>query len=404
MQFAYTAKSNTGATVNGTIDAASVIDAKQQLRAQGMFTLSCEQAVKGARAMLSSKGGGKGKVPKAELMMVTSQLAIMTRSGVDLADALKNVSEQCRHATLKKMLADVYDSVSAGQTISSALGQHADVFGPAYVAAIAAGEASGSLTEVLNRLAQLLRNEIRLKSTVWSIMAYPLVLIMVAGVVVTALLLFVLPQFSKVFRDLGSTPPPMTQFLLETSLWVRGNFIYLAVAVAAVAFTLVRLFKTESARLKRDKILISAPMVKRATQALLTGRVFRLLGTMLETGVPLLDGLRLCRTSVSNSLFQRLFVNLEQDVINGQGIGDGMAASPMIPPSAAQMVQTAEKSGRLGAVMESVGEFYEEDGERLLRQSVKLLEPLIIVMMGVIVAFVVLAVMMPLLDVSTASS
>ncbi len=372
--------------------------------AQGVYPLQCEEAIPGKRAGRSAKLGGSAKVPKAELMMITSQLAIMTQSGVDLADALKNIAEQCRHPAFKAMLEEVWNSVSGGQSVSRALGRHAGVFGPAYVAAIAAGEASGSLTEVLTRLAELLRNEIRLRSALWSILAYPMVLLVVASVVVSALFLFVLPQFSKVFHDLGSAPPPMTQFLLEISLWVRGHVLWLAVAGVLGIVTVVRLIKTEAARVQFSKFLTSAPLVKRATQALFTGRVFRLLGTMLETGVPLLEGIRLCHKSVNNILFQRLFLKLEQDVINGEGIGAGLAMSPIIPPSAAQMVRTAEKTGRLGAVMASVGEFYEEDGERQLRQAVKLLEPLIIVMMGAVVAVVVLSVMLPLLDVSTASS
>ncbi|MCA9069304.1 MAG: type II secretion system F family protein [Planctomycetaceae bacterium] len=403
MQFVYTAKSSSGSTVNGTIDAASVSDARRQLRTQGMFPMACSQATRNATAAIRKKVGGNGKVPKTELMMITSQLAIMTQSGVDFADALKNVKTQCSHPTLRRQLEDIYENVSAGQSVSTALGQHVGTFGPAYVAVVAAGEASGSLMEVLSRLAELLKNEIRLKSSIWSILAYPLVLLIVASLVVSALVLFVLPQFSDVFRDLGTTPPPMTQFLLATSLWVQDHLIWLALFGGLGVVGAWRLCKTEAARLTRDKVMISAPIIKRATKALLTGRVFRLLGTMLETGMPLLEGLQLCRLSVNNTLFQRLFSQLEQDVINGLGIGNGLAASQMVPPSAAQMVQTAEKTGRLGTVMTSVGEFYEEDGERQLRQTIKLLEPLIIVLMGVVVAGVVLSVMLPLLDVSTAT-
>ncbi len=143
-----------------------------------------------------------------------------------------------------------------------------------------------------------------------------------------ALLLFVLPQFSNVFRDLGNTPPPVTQFLLDSSVWVRGKILWLAGGAGILGLGLVRLCKSESARYTRDKLMISAPIINRAVQAILTGRVFRLLGTILETGVPLLEGLRLCRTTVSNSLFQRLFVQLEQNVINGEGIGGAWRTLP----------------------------------------------------------------------------
>jgi type II secretory pathway component PulF len=150
-----------------------------------------------------------------------------------------------------------------------------------------------------------------------------------------------------------------------------------------------------------DRFLMQARGIGPAMQGLTTGRVFTLLGTMLESGIPLLDALKLCRTSVRNQLFQKLFDQLEDDVMNGKGIGLSLGTASFVPGGAAQMIATAERSGELGSVMQTVGEFYEEEGERQIREAVKFLEPAIILVMGVFVSFIVISVMLPMLDVST---
>ncbi len=404
MQFQYLAKQRNGTSLDGVIEAASLHDARQLLRGEGLFPLEVH-ARKGtlSRPAALSLPTWNRKVPRTELMMVTSQLSIMMQSGVDFAEALQNVSEQCRHAQLKQILDEVFDQVSAGVSFSVALSRHADVVGGPYVAGVAAGEASGTLTEVLKRLTESLRNEIRLDGTLKSILAYPLMLGLVATAVVVALVLLVLPQFSEVFRDLGQPAPPLTQILLDSSNWIRSHLLFIGGGLVAVLFMLASAFRTDRFRRWSDRTALTAPLVAKSSQALQVGRAFQLLGAMLQTGVPLLDGLQLCRKSTKNRLYHDLFDRLIDDVTNGRGVGAALAASDFVPTGAAQMVQTAEQSGRLGDVLQTVGQFYEDEGERHVRQLVKLLEPLVIVLMGVVVAGVVLAVMLPLLDVSTMS-
>lgn len=398
----YTARSDDGSSVQGTFEAASLTEARDQLRTRGLFPVTLSEGGSGGQ---DGRGGGRsqrrGRVPRSELMLATSQLAIMTRSGVDLADALLNVAGQCQHPLLKKTLQDVHDEVSGGQTVSGAMRNHMAVFGVTYVSMVASGEASGTLNDVLNRLAEMLRNEIRFRSTVVSILAYPAVLVVVAMFVITALIMFVLPQFGTIFRDMGKPAPPTTQLLLDVSAWFRGHLMIVGVAVVGAVVVLVRLRHSETARLKCDQWMLSAPIIRGASQALLSGRMLRLLGTMLATGVPLLEAIRLCAAAVDNRVFRSLMEELEDEVVNGRGLAQTMIESPYIPPGAAQMAATAERSGRLGEVLQAVGEFYEEEGERKLRQAVKLLEPAIILMMGAVVATVVLSVMLPLLDVSS---
>ncbi len=405
MQYQYVAKQGNGVSLDGVIEAASLADARQLLRGEGLFPIEvhAQKSPTIRRPATFTLPTWNQKIPRTELMMTTSQLAIMMQSGVDLAEALQNVSAQCRHPQLKTILCEVFDQVSAGVSFSVALRRYTDAIGGPFVAGVAAGEASGTLTEVLKRLTESLRNEIRLSGTLKSILAYPMMLGLVAGGVVLALVLLVLPQFSQVFEDLGQPAPPLTQILLDSATWIQGHLLVISIGMLAsigIGFSAIR---TDRFRRWFDRTALTAPIVSKSSQALQIGRAFQLLGAMLQTGVPLLDGLQLCRNSTKNRLYHELFDRLADDVTNGRGVGLALGASEFVPTGAAQMVQTAEHSGRLGDVLQTVGQFYEDEGERHIRQLVKLLEPIVIVLMGVVVAGVVLAVMLPLLDVSTMS-
>jgi type II secretory pathway component PulF len=404
MRFLYSAKAASGQTSAGVLEAATLAEARRQLRAQGLYVMSLTgEAATAARARPQAARGHSRRVRKTDLLMLTSQLAIMCQSGIDLAEALHNASRQVTNPTLRAALESICRDVEDGKSASSAFERHASIFGGAYIAAIAAGEVSGTISQVFERLADLLRNEVRLRNTLASILVYPAILIGVGLTVVAAMIFFVLPQFAKVFRDLGSPAPPLTQLLLDAGQQMRDHALYLLLACGAAAFVLARAWSTETAQTLRHRLVLNTAVVRDATRSLLTGRTFRLMGTVLQTGIPLLDAIRLCRSSVPNQLYRRLFDTLEQDVLNGGSMSRALAQSAFVPAGAAEMVATAERTGRLGPIMLLVGEFYEDDGEQRLRRLVKLLEPAIIVGMGAVVAIVVLAVMLPLLDISTVS-
>lgn len=405
MTFDYTAKSLDGLLQSGSLVAESIADARVRLRDKGLFALTLSTgSAKERRAKAGRKKLSGSRVGKADVLLLTNQLAMMSDAGVDLGEALQITSEQCANEQLQSTLEQIHNDVSAGVSVSEALRRHSDIFGDAYVASIAAGEASGTLTEVLGRLAELLRHEMRLRSAIRSVIAYPLVLVAVAFVVMSVLVFFVLPQFAGVFQDLGRQPPWHTHLLLSGAEFIRTWFPIIGGVVIALVAATIRFGATDRAAGYWDGVVLNARLVKTATRALLTGRTFRLLGTMMQSGIPLLEAIQLCRSSVKNRLYRSIFDKLEENVVNGGGVGEVLAASPILPAGAAQMIQTAERTGRLASVMVTVGTFYEEEGEQKVRELVKLLEPLIIIVMGVVVAGVVMAIMLPLLEVSTSSS
>lgn len=360
-------------------------------------------AVRARRISTTTKTTARrGSISKSDLLVVTTQLSIMCRSGVDLAAAIDSVARECRHAGLKPILLTVSSDVNSGMSASLALRKHAAVFGEAYIASIASAEASGTLTAVLQRLCELLKNEIRMRNAIIGIIMYPIVLAAVAVGIVTALIFFVLPQFSKVFQNLGRPAPAFTQLLLDTATFMRGQAHWIAGIAAVIAFALFQFSRTDTWRRYFDYVVLHAPIVRDASRLLLTGRSFRLLGSLLESGVPLLESIRLCRGAIRNRLFLQLFDGMDREVTNGRGMSAEVARSQFVPAGASQMVQTAERNGQLGSVLQLIGQYYEEEGEQSIKSAMKIVEPAVIVLMGVVVGGVVMSVMLPLLDVTSA--
>jgi type II secretory pathway component PulF len=403
MEYQYTAKSTTGQTVTGLLTAPSSTEAQSHLRQRDLFVLSMRPASGGNRTRRPPRFRLGTKVSKRDLMTLTSQLAIMSRAGVDLATALENVSGQCPNPALKAALEQIHADVLSGKSVSKALASHEHIFGQSYIAGIAAAERAGRLSEVLNRLTDLLSSELRMRSTLRTLLAYPVLLASISALVILALMFFVLPQFAGVFQQLDVPLPAVTRLLIDVAGELRARFWLWGGLLVGTVVGLACFLSSAAGRRSLDHLLLRAMLVRNVTRSLLIGRAFRLLGTMIESGVPLLDGLRLTRSSIRNSVLGDLFETVEHEVLNGRGLSPTFLESPLMPPAAAQMIATAEHTGTLATVAHLVGRFYEEESETRLRDLATVLEPLIIVVMGAVVAFVVMSVMLPVFDIATAA-
>jgi type II secretory pathway component PulF len=400
MQFTYTAKSSSGDIQTGHIDADNVDEAKRALREKTLFPIDVRQ--KGARsrwAFLSGRNN-TSTLKKRDLLAVTTQLAIMTKSGVDLASAFESLANQSSNERVRKVLGRIHEDVTGGKAVSEAMRAQSEVFGDAYVASVAAGEAAGQLPEVLGRLADLQRSELRNRATIRTLLAYPILLATVSSAVVTGLVLFVLPRFQHIFTQFEVPLPAITQVLVAVSDVLRNfTWIWVPLLLVAIAGVITSRYTTGGRRWW-DSALLNTVVIRDITRAFYVGRTFRLLGLMIESGVPLLEGLQLTRNAVKNSLYRELFDDLEEAILNGRGLASSLIRAGFVPPVAAEMVLTAEKTGTLGMVTELMGAHYEEEGETRLRELATMLEPLIIVTMGVIVAAIVIAVMLPMFDIA----
>jgi type II secretory pathway component PulF len=400
MQFTYTAKTSSGDIHTGQMTAPDVTAVKRALREQKLFPIDVH--IKAAdtfwRALLAPRE--RRGISKRDLLSMTTQLAIMTRSGVDLASAFHSLAGQCRNPSLRRVLDQIHRDITGGKSVSDTMQAHADILGDAYVASVAAGEAAGKLPEVLSRLSQFQRSEMRVRATIRTLLAYPVLLAGVSSLVVVGLVTFVLPKFVEIFGQFEVELPVITKAVVGMSDLLRGYIWIWAPLVVAGVVGLYASRRMDWGRRWWDSAMLNVIVIREITRAFYVGRTFRLLGLMIESGVPLLEGLRLTRNSVRNVLYQKLFDDLEEAILNGRGLATSLINAGFVPSVAAEMVLTAERTGTLGMVTELMGEHYEEEGESKLRELATMLEPLIIVVMGVIVATIVMSVMLPMFDIA----
>jgi type IV pilus assembly protein PilC len=419
MKFQYLAKDQSGKSFNGQFEGETALFVRQKLRSQGLFAMSVvpiDAQLSPVQSWLNKKSTSSPLLPQcnslikssrvksSDLIVVLSQLSIMCQSGDDLAEALRTVANQCTVSGLRTVLLAIYQEVAQGSKFSDALAKHPKVFSESMVAALAAGEQAGRVVDVLERLTRMLRKDQNLRSTVASMLMYPAVLCSITLLVISSMLFFVLPQFATIFRDMDKPVPPLTGFLLAIGEGLRKNWVGLAIVFGSLLATAIAFRKHPRVKRSIDYAILNLAIVKDSMRALIAGRTFRLLGTMLENGVPLLESVCLCRKASGNLLVQELFDNVEKEILQGQGMSQSLVNASFLPAGAAHMISTGERTGRLSVVLQSIGEYFEDEGERKLRTLVKMLEPAIIIGLGAVVAVVVLSIILPLLDVTSASS
>jgi len=346
---------------------------------------------------------GSRRIPVARLLLTINQLAVMVQNGIDLAEALGTAARTSRHPGLAQTLERIQSAINSGSSFSSALAAHAEGFPPTMSPLIAAAESTGDVPGALNRISRLLRSEVQLRSSVNGALIYPVILIVVSFTVMTAMVFGVLPQFGEVFANMGRTVPLLTQWLLDFGQLCRSYWYLGAAALAAAIGGGYHFASHPSFRRVIDGFLLHAPVLREAYRPLSCGRMFRLIGSMVGGGVPMLEAVRLTRDSLRNGYLTQMLEDIEEDILAGSPVSQAMEDVSFLPPEAAQMVRTAERTGRVAEVLNDCGEFYEEQGERMLRRLVHMLEPVIILGMGVVVAGVVLSIMIPLLDISSAA-
>jgi type II secretory pathway component PulF len=341
------------------------------------------------------------RVSKQEVADMTAQLAIMVKSGVDLASGLTSLAAQCERPAMAEILEEVNELVVSGNTLSESLKQFPDVFDAAYTATIAAAEASGRMADVLRQLATMQRNEVKLRRSIRGLLTYPILLTIICSAVIATLVIVVLPKFAQIFDDYGAKLPATTEALIAISTELKSRW-WLWLPLGGGGLCAFFAWKnTDAGQRVVDGVFVNGAQLRNVVRPLLIGRLCRMLSLLLTSGVTLLEGLRLCRAAINNSYYKELLDELIDSVVNGKGMGATLLEAEIIPPSAREMISTAERTGNLAEVTQLLGEYYEEEAENKMKQVVRLLEPLITVVMGAIVAFVVLSVMLPIFDLSS---
>ena len=419
--FAYTALDARGQEVSDTLEAASEQEAIQALRQAGYYPTSVLEAGKAAKAAKAkgakapkAKGTGLKKdinisIPFLErktikpktLMIFTRQLATLIDSGLPLLRGLTVLGKQEPDPVLRKTIGKLADSVQGGSTFSDGLSQHPKIFNKLYINMVKAGELGGVMELVLVRLADFQEKAQKLKNKVVSAMFYPVIVLIIAIAIMAFLLVYIVPKFEQIFADmLGGKPlPALTEFVIGTSRFVQGNFLLIAGAVVLfiIAYSLVA--RTEKGRAIIDAILLRLPLFGDLIKKSAISRFSRTLGTLVTSGVPILQALNITRDTAGNVVLANSIQNVHDSVKEGESIVTPLEKSGVFPPMVVSMIDVGEETGQLPEMLLKIADVYDDEVDNTVAGLTSLLEPIMIVFLAVVVGTIVIALFLPLISI-----
>jgi len=342
------------------------------------------------------------RVRTKEICTLTRQLATLLRTGMPLTPALSALVEQLQGAPLAQIMQQVADSVNAGTTLADALKKHPSVFSQLFVNMVAAGEMSGTLEDVLLRLAEMLEKRVNLAGKVKSAVAYPAMMVVVAVGVVVFLLSFVVPSLTEIFLEMNRTLPWPTRLLISTSAFIKTYLLLIAVVICAGFCGIGFWLRTKEGRLFADRWKLKLPVFGKLFLKLEIARLTRTLGVLLISGIPVLDALEIAKAVIRNSFIADALGSVKDLVSRGDNIAGAIRKTGLFPPIVFHIIATGQIGGNIEAALIEIADMYDTEVDRHAKTLVSLLEPVILLVMGVIIGFIVLAVLLPIFDINQA--
>lgn len=407
--YAYKGVANNGKAVSGVRDAESPKVLRQIMRKDGVLVTSFELS-KGGKAQKeqNAKKAGISKdvdigaifsgVRKVEIAAFTRQMATLLRAGIPLPDALGALVEQVTNVRFKSPLSEVRTAVNEGSPFADALARHPKLFDELFVSMVRAGEVAGNLDEVLARLADFLEGSQKLKSKIQGAMIYPLVMVIVGTIIMAVLMIKVIPEITQMFTQQGKTLPLNTRFLIFSSRFLGNNILWILIGGVIFFVLFVNWTRSKDGRPAWHRFVLGLPVVGELVRTINVGRFARTLGTMLQSGVPLLRALDTAKQIVSNVLIRQAIENAKKAVTEGESLAQTLKKSGQFPATMIHMVAVGEKAGQLEQMLERVATTYETEVDVKLTRLTSLLEPLMLVIMGGAVAFIVFSILQPIMD------
>ena len=396
-----TALNDKGKKLKGIIDAQSTVAARQKLRESNIYLTDLQESsgAKKDSPLKQPMGGLFRKVGSREVTVMTRQLATLLGAGLPLVQSLATLIAQTSHPQLKTILSQIKEEVNEGSSFSQTMTHYPQVFPAFYLNMVRAGEASGTLHLVLERLADFSEKQQALKGRVQAALAYPLFMFLIGSVVLFFLVTFVVPNVTRIFDEMHQTLPLITILLIGVSRFLE-TFWWLIVAGLIGAFVALKYFlsKTQKGRTLLDRTLLALPVVGQMNRKIAVARFSRTLGTLLESGVPLLASLEIVRNIVGNSLISDAIQKAGNDVREGQSLSAPLARSGLFPAISVEMISVGEQSGNLEPMLYRIAEAYEKEVESSITMLTSLLEPIMILVMGLAVGFIVVSILLPIFE------
>jgi type IV pilus assembly protein PilC len=397
--FTWEGMKKTGEVVKGNIDAQSESAVIALLRQQDIRPINVKEKKAafdfGRLNIFKEKVGGK------ELSIFTRQFATMIDAGLPLVQCLDILGGQQENKTFQKTIKDLKTSIEGGSTFAAALKKHPDVFDSLYSNLVAAGEVGGMLDAILARLATYIEKAEKLKGRVKGAMIYPVVVLSVAAGAVSILLLFVIPVFAKMFGDIGAALPAPTQFVMDLSSFLRHYIIYIIIGMIGIYVAVRSYYKTDNGKLVIDGLLLKMPVFGDIIRKNSVARFSRTLSTMMSSGVPIMDGLEIVARTSGNQVVENAIMKARESIAAGKSIAEPLAQTKVFPGMVVQMISVGEATGNMDAMLSKIADFYDEEVDSAVANMTALIEPIMIVFLGVIIGGLVVAMYLPIFKIAS---
>lgn len=397
--FRYTGKTRAGATQRGEIEATNRASATAVLRQRQILVTAIRAKPKALELKLPGFGG---KVTEQELVIFTRQFATMIEAGLPLVQCLDILARQATNKEFARVIGQVKTDVESGDSFADALRKHPAVYSDFFVNMVEAGEAGGILDTILARLATYMEKAAALKGQVKGALVYPAVIIAIALIVVVFLLLYVIPVFADMFASFGGTLPAPTRFVMFLSDLVRDYVLYAIPLVGLLVWLFKRFYKTEKGRLTVDTLVLKLPVFGVLIQKVAVAKFTRTLGTLVSSGVPIIDGLEITARTAGNKVVEGAVLSIISSIKEGQTIAEPLSRQAIFPPMVVQMIEVGENAGALDTMLNKIADFYDQEVDTAVAALTKLMEPMLMVFLGVVIGGMVVAMYLPIFKIAGA--
>ncbi|HZE57179.1 MAG TPA: type II secretion system F family protein [Chthoniobacterales bacterium] len=392
--FSYQARDMSGKIVSGIQDALNEDNAVTSLMSRGLMVLSLQQ-----KATATKSRKKTWSVKETDLVLFTRQLSTMIEAGISLVQALTALYDQCdpkRQKSLRHIISDVTTRVQGGETFNESIAKHPRVFDRLFVSMVKAGEHGGLLAEILDRLAGFLEASARLRKKIKSAMTYPVIVICIAMAITTFLIVKVVPIFGEIFQDFGSKLPAPTQFLIDVSDFMRGEWYFLLGGIGAIFFGIRTFLRSTRGKQLWDRWKLKLPVFGPLIHKICMSRFARTFAQLIRSGVPILEVLDIVGGASGNHVVEMSIKGVSADVEKGDNLSVALSKKTIFPPMMLRMVAAGEATGKIDTMLEKMADFWDEEIEAMLDALTSLIEPLLIVFLGVIVGGIVIAMFLPI--------
>ena len=390
--YVWSGRSREGQRQKGELAAKNKDDVISIMRKQNIMVTSVTKRAKKFSINLPFQSKASDK----DIAIFTRQFATMIDAGLPLVQCLDILSKQADNKAFAAVINEIRQDVEAGSTYADSLKKHPDVFGDLYANMVAAGELGGILDTILNRLSKYIEKNIKLKRQVKAALFYPSTIVAVAFIVIIVLLVYVIPIFAKMFTDFGGTLPVPTQLVIGASNFMRSNILIIIGIMAASIFGAGKYYKTQNGRLVVDAIVLRMPVFGMLARKISVAKFTRTLGTLISSGVPIMDGLDIVAKTSGNKVVEKAIYATRQSISEGKTLSEPLETSKVFPPMVVQMIAVGETTGALDAMLSKIADFYDEEVDSTVGIMTSLLEPILMIFLGVVIGFIVVAMYLPI--------